>query len=135
MWSSASTFETGLQGKLISEGEDQLFNIACCKRSLLHICVMRSVIYRYSQLHSYFSPCHLEGSLVFVTALGVGGGGGGYKNSDISSECEICDKYNSLISRKVLTIKQQQLYKLTVISKWNENNIIYSIKTLIGILM
>ena len=58
---------------------------------------------------------------------------------DIFAECEICDKYDGLISRKVVIIKQQQLYKLTVISltvisKWNDSNIIYSIKTLIGIL-
>ena len=68
-----------------------------------------------------------------------GGGGGGYKNScvNISAECEIGDKYmyGSLILHKVLIIKQQQLYKLTVIlliviSKWNDSNIIYSIKRL-----
>ena len=54
---------------------------------------------------------------------------------NISAECEIGDKYDSLILHKVLIIKQQQLYKLTVIlltviSKWNDSNIIYSIKTL-----
>ena len=36
---------------------------------------------------------------------------------NISAECEICDKYDSLTPRKIrLIIKQQQLYKLTVIS-------------------
>ena len=54
---------------------------------------------------------------------------------NISAECEISNKYESLILHKVLIIKQQQLYKftvilLTVISKWNDSNIISSIKTL-----
>ena len=54
---------------------------------------------------------------------------------NISAECGIGDKYDSLILHKVLIIKQQQLYKLTVIlliviSKWNDSNIIYSIKRL-----
>ena len=53
----------------------------------------------------------------------------------ISAECENGDKYESLILHKVLIIKQPQLYKftvilLTVISKWNDSNIISSIKTL-----
>ena len=55
----------------------------------------------------------LWGSLVFVTAFG----GGVIKIVvNISAECEIYDKYDSLIPGKVLIIKQQQLYKLTVIS-------------------
>ena len=72
------------------------------------------------------------GSPVFVTAFG----GGVIKIVvNISAECGIGDKYDSLILHKVLIIKQQQLYKLTVIlltviSKWNDSNIIYSIKTL-----
>ena len=32
----------------------------------------------------------------------------------ITPECEICDKYDSLIPHKVLITKQQQLYKMTV---------------------
>ena len=34
---------------------------------------------------------------------------------NISAECEIGNKYESLILHKVLIIKQQQLYKFTVI--------------------
>ena len=49
---------------------------------------------------------------------------------NIYAKCEIGDKHDSLILHKYLIIKQQQVYKLTVISKWNDSNIIYSVKTL-----
>ena len=49
-------------------------------------------------------------SLVFVTALE----GRDVYHYFYNPECEICDKYDSLIPHKVLIIKQQQLYKMTV---------------------